>query len=45
MVRAIEVEISWKSLNHDDVFILDYKTHLYLWAGNTSNMKERNKML
>ena len=43
-VRVIPVEVSYKSLNHGDVFVLDCPNRVYQWNGKTSSMAERAKV-
>lgn len=42
-VRVHLVEVKASSLNHGDVFILDKKTHLYIWNGQKANRMEKAK--
>merc|ERR1711991_698412 len=42
-VRVVEVDISHKSLNSDDVFVLDKGLDLYQWQGKDCGMMERAK--
>lgn len=41
--RITRVELSAKSLNHGDVFILDCGKTLYLWTGKEASYKEKIK--
>jgi hypothetical protein len=40
VLRQLE-DISWGEMNHGDSFILDARTHIYVWMGNESNRMER----
>ncbi|XP_065059180.1 advillin-like [Rhopilema esculentum] len=42
-VRVQQVELSYKSLNHGDVFVLDDGKTIYCWNGKESSKKERIK--
>ncbi|KAM9358344.1 scinderin like a [Symphorus nematophorus] len=42
-VRAKEVDMSWKSFNKDDCFIIDLGMMIYHWSGTESNIFERLK--
>ena len=42
-VRVHLVEVSAKSLNHGDVFILDKKTTMFIWNGKKANRMEKAK--
>jgi len=42
-VRVTEVELSHKSLNSGDVFVLDAGLHLYQWNGSKSGPQEKMK--
>jgi gelsolin len=42
-VRAFEVPVEVKSLNHGDTFILDAGLKIYLWVGRESNAFEKSK--
>lgn len=37
----MEVGLSWSSMNHGDVFILDAGTSIFLWRGRQSSMAEK----
>jgi len=37
----MEVPLSWSSMNHGDVFILDTGTNIFLWRGVQSSMAEK----
>ncbi|XP_012690286.2 macrophage-capping protein-like isoform X2 [Clupea harengus] len=43
-VRAKEVELSWKSFNKGDCFVLDLGETIVSWSGSKSNMFERQKV-
>ncbi|XP_077238711.1 villin-like 1 [Tasmannia lanceolata] len=45
VVYVREVPFSRSSLNHNDVFILDTETKIFLFSGCNSNMQERAKAL
>lgn len=40
-----QVEVSWKSLNSGDVFILDSEDKIFLWTGKFANRYERARAL
>lgn len=42
-IRIEQVELSYKSLNHGDVFILDDGKTIYCWNGKDSSKRERIK--
>jgi gelsolin len=42
-VRTMQVDLTTKSLNSGDVFILDNGLTLYKWEGKTCGMMEKNK--
>jgi gelsolin len=42
-VRVTQVEMSWKSLNSGDVFVLDAGMKLWQWQGNKCSGQERIK--
>ncbi|XP_065668513.1 advillin isoform X2 [Hydra vulgaris] len=42
-VRIEQVEVTYKSLNHGDVFILDDGMTIYCWNGKDSSKRERIK--
>ncbi|CAK8673662.1 gelsolin-like [Clavelina lepadiformis] len=42
-VRATEVEMSWKSFNQGDIFIVEVENDIYQWNGSMSNRYERLK--
>jgi gelsolin len=42
-VRVTQVELSHKSLNSGDVFILDAGLHIYQWAGKDAGIGEKAK--
>ena len=42
-IVATEVEVSWSSFNHGDIFILEHQDQVYQWNGNESNPFERVK--
>ncbi|KAL2898696.1 Villin-1 [Bienertia sinuspersici] len=44
-VSVKEVPFSRSSLNHDDVFILDTESKIYLFSGHKSSIQERAKAL
>lgn len=44
-VKIIQVEVTWKSLNHGDAFVLDFGRKLILWKGKYSNKYENVKAL
>lgn len=44
-ISVKEVPFSRSSLNHDDVFILDTKSKIYLFSGHNSSIQERAKAL
>lgn len=44
-VRAIPVELSWRSLNEGDVFILDHGLTIFQYNGKDSSRKERGRAL
>ncbi|XP_041948303.1 macrophage-capping protein-like isoform X1 [Alosa sapidissima] len=43
-VRAKEVELSWKSFNKGDCFVLDLGETIVSWSGSKANMFERQKV-
>ncbi|KAM4548281.1 scinderin like a [Odontesthes bonariensis] len=43
MVRATEVDMSWRSFNKGDCFIIDLGKDIYHWSGSDSNRYERLK--
>ncbi|XP_073114819.1 villin-1 [Elaeis guineensis] len=45
VVRVREVPFSRSSLNHNDVFILDTQSKIFLFSGRNSSMQERAKAL
>ena len=34
-------DISWSAMNHGDTFILDVRSHIFVWTGKDSNRMER----
>uniref|UniRef100_A0A4W5JPU9 Macrophage-capping protein n=1 Tax=Hucho hucho TaxID=62062 RepID=A0A4W5JPU9_9TELE len=42
-IRAKEVELSWKSFNKGDCFILDLGETIFSWIGSQANMFEKQK--
>jgi len=42
-VRAMQVPLSWESLNSGDSFVLDAGLDIYTWAGDKSGLFEKNK--
>ncbi|XP_066925925.1 gelsolin, cytoplasmic-like [Clytia hemisphaerica] len=42
-IRIEEVELTYKSLNHGDVFVLDDGKTIYCWNGKDSSKRERVK--
>ena len=34
-------DISWAAMNHGDTFILDVRSHIFVWTGKDSNRMER----
>ncbi|XP_030583511.1 scinderin like a [Archocentrus centrarchus] len=42
-VRATEVELSWKSFNKGDCFIIDLGKNIYCWFGSEANHFEKLK--
>jgi gelsolin len=42
-VRVSEVDLSWKSLNDGDVFLLDAGVHIWQWNGKTAGIFEKRK--
>jgi len=44
-VRVMQVELSYKSLNQGDVFILDAGLKIFQWNGKKANKSERAKGL
>ncbi|MGH0155872.1 UNVERIFIED_CONTAM: hypothetical protein FKN15_049432 [Acipenser sinensis] len=42
-IRATEVEMSWKSFNKGDCFIIDLGKNIYQWCGSECNRYERLK--
>ncbi|XP_063058564.1 macrophage-capping protein-like [Engraulis encrasicolus] len=43
-VRAKEVELSWRSFNKGDCFVLDLGETIVSWSGSKANMFERQKV-
>lgn len=43
VIRATEVDLSWKSFNKGDCFIVDLGKDIYLWCGSECNRYERLK--
>nr|XP_002128995.1 gelsolin [Ciona intestinalis] len=43
MVRMNEVEMTWKSFNQGDIFIVEVENDLFQWNGSVSNRYERLK--
>uniref|UniRef100_H2YUU5 Gelsolin-like domain-containing protein n=1 Tax=Ciona savignyi TaxID=51511 RepID=H2YUU5_CIOSA len=43
MVRMTEVEMTWKSFNQGDIFIVEVENDLFQWNGSVSNRYERLK--
>ncbi|KAJ8342978.1 hypothetical protein SKAU_G00329060 [Synaphobranchus kaupii] len=43
-IRAREVELSWKSFNKGDCFILDLGETILSWVGSQANMFEKQKV-
>ncbi|CAG5861638.1 unnamed protein product [Menidia menidia] len=43
LVRATEVDMSWRSFNKGDCFIIDLGKDIYHWSGSESNRYERLK--
>ncbi|KAM3618976.1 uncharacterized protein V6R79_001194 [Siganus canaliculatus] len=42
-IRANEVDLSWKSFNNGDSFIIDLGKNIYQWSGRKTNSYERLK--
>lgn len=42
-VRVLQVDLSWKSLNDGDVFLLDNGLHIYQWNGKSAGIAEKRK--
>ncbi|XP_055362736.1 capping protein (actin filament), gelsolin-like b isoform X2 [Betta splendens] len=43
-IRAKEVELSWKSFNKGDCFILDLGENIIVWIGSQANIFEKQKV-